>query len=373
MRQIVPFIKKEFLHIFRDPRTMMILLAMPIVQIVLFGFAISTEVKNSRLAVYDPAKEVATQQIIDRLDASEYFTLVHYLDSPSQIDQLMRRSKINMAVVFPHDFATNPCVQIVVDGSDPNTATIATNYAIAIINSHTAATSSPSNIAAASAPQFSHNSALPITANITFLYNPSMKSSYNFVPGVMGLILMLICAMMTSISIVREKERGTLEVLLVSPIHPLVIILAKVIPYFALSVFNLGTILLLAVFVLGVPISGSLVWLLIFSLIFIFVALALGLLISTIVETQVAAMLISGMVLMMPTVMLSGMMFPVENMPLPLQVISCALPARWYIDGVRKLMIQGAEIRFAIRELLILSAMAAVLIAVSLKKFKIRL
>ena len=212
-----------------------------------------------------------------------------------------------------------------------------------------------------------------IVPDVKLLYNPQMKSTYNFVPGVMGLILMLICAMMTSISIVREKETGTMEILLVSPVRPLFVILSKAVPYFVLSFINLITILLLSVYVLHVPVAGSLFWLIIVSLLFIFVSLALGLLISSVTRTQVAAMLASGLILMMPTMILSGMIFPIESMPLVLQVISDVLPARWYIQAVRKLMIEGVDVAFVVKEIIILAFMAIVLITISFKKFKNRL
>lgn len=354
MKQFFSFVHKEFLHIFRDRRTMLILLAMPIILILLFGFAISTEVKNVRVVIYDPSKTTETQQIIDKIEASEYFTIVSDIDNPSRADELFRSGEIDMALVFGSDFAKTPSIQIIADASDPNTANIATAYASAIAMSVGGGGST-------------------MIDNSTFLYNPSQQSSYNFVPGIMGMILMLICAMMTSISIVREKELGTMEVLLVSPVHPFMMIVAKLVPYLALSVVNLVTILLVSLYILGVPIVGSLLWLTLFSILFVFVTLALGLLISTIAHSQVIAMLISGMVLMMPTVLLSGMMFPVDNMPLPLQWFSSTLPARWYIDGVKKLMIQGAGVEFVIKEFVILAGMALVLIGVSLKKFKIRL
>jgi ABC-2 type transport system permease protein len=212
-----------------------------------------------------------------------------------------------------------------------------------------------------------------IAPEVKMLYNPQLKSAYNFVPGVMGMILILICAMMTSIAIVREKEMGTMEVLLSSPLKPIYIILAKAVPYFTLSILNLTTILLLAVFVFAVPVSGSLFWLILLSLLFIFLALSLGLLISTLVSSQMAAMLISGMALMVPIMLLSGLIFPIESMPPVLQWISTLIPARWYIEAVRKLMIQGAEVQYVVREFLILTAMATGLILISLRNFKTRL
>ncbi len=368
MKQFLAFVKKEFYHIFRDTRTMLILLGMPIVQIILFGFAITTEVKNIRVAVYDLSKDMTTTQIIQRIGANPYFTLVADLSSPDQIDELMKSGKISMAILFDTDFHANllhtgeAAVQLIVDATDPNQATTMTNYVTSILAQYQQEAATGSS-----------GGGLVINAQTRMLYNPQMEGAYNFVPGVMGLILMLICAMMTSIAIVREKEKGSMEVLLASPVKPIFIIISKAVPYFILSVVNLITVLLLSVFVLKVPVAGSLVLILLGSFLFILVALLLGLLISNVVETQVAAMLISGMGLMMPTMLLSGMMFPIESMPAILQWISTVIPARWYIEMIRKLMIQGVEGIYVVKEFLILSVMALVLLVVSLKTFKIRL
>lgn len=366
MRQFIAFVKKEFYHIFRDRRTMLILLGMPVVQIILFGFAISTEVRNVRLAVLDPSNDMVTRKIIDRLDASEYFTVTARFHSPQEMEAAFLKSEVDMAIVFGERFmdglyAGDARVQLIVDATDPNMSTSQVNYATGII-SMVGQEMLPPNVSVAR-----------LTPDIKLLYNPQMKSAYNFVPGVMGLILMLICAMMTSISIVREKETGTMEVLLVSPVKPLFIILAKAVPYFVLSFVNLITILLLSVYVLHVPVAGSLFWLIVVSLLFIFVSLALGLLISTVTRTQVAAMLVSGLMLMMPTMLLSGMIFPIESMPVILQGISTVIPARWYIQVVRKLMIEGVDISLVLTEISILTVMAVFLITVSFKKFKNRL
>ena len=343
---------------------MLILLGMPVVQIILFGFAITTEVKNVRVAILDPSNDVVTRRIIDRLDASEYFSVTTNLNTPDEVEKSFRRGDIDLAVIFSEQFANHvytgdACVQLVADATDPNTATTQTGYAANIISS----------AGREMLPEGMQVST--IVPEVKLLYNPQMKSAYNFVPGVMGLILMLICAMMTSISIVREKETGTMEILLVSPVKPLFIILAKAVPYFVLSFVNLTTILLLSVYVLDVPVAGSLFWLIVVSLLFIFVAL--GLLISSVTRTQVAAMLASGLILMMPTMLLSGMIFPIESMPLLLQGISAVLPARWYIQAVRKLMIEGVDISLVLTEVSILAVMAVALITISFKKFKNRL
>lgn len=367
MKQFLSFVKKEFFHIFRDVRTILILLGMPIVQIILFGFAISTEVKNAQIAVYDLSKDISTQQIIQKLQTNEYFTLVEYLSNPDRIDQIMKEGKASMILVFDSNFHTNmlhtgeASVQIIVDATDPNQASTMTNYATSILNQYQQELSTQ------------QRTGLRIVPQIRMLYNPQMEGAYNFVPGVMGLILMLICAMMTSIAIVREKEKGSMEILLASPIKPMFIIISKAIPYFTLSVVNLITILLLSVFVLKVPVAGSLILIFFASFLFILVALLLGLLISNLVDTQVAAMLISGMGLLMPTMLLSGMMFPIESMPAILQWISSIMPARWYIQIIKKLMIQGVDGIYVMKEFLILLGMILCLLAASLKTFKVRL
>ena len=361
MKQFWAFIKIEFFHIFRDRRTMLILLGMPVLQIILFGFAITTELNHSRVAVLDPSKDAVTTRITERIDENRYFSVVKELSSASDIETVFRHDEADIVVAFTPDFDANLStgeagIQLVVDATDPNTGNMMAGYVQGIVGQ-----------ALQSGTQSS-----PIVQT-HLLFNPQMKSAYNFVPGVMGLILMLICAMMTSISIVREKETGTMEVLLVSPIRPIFIILAKAVPYLVLSCVNLATILLLSVYVLHVPVEGSLWTLSFLSLLLIAVALSLGLLISCAVQNQVAAMIVSGMGLMMPVMLLSGMIFPIESMPAVLQWISNIIPARWYIQAVKKVMIEGLGMAAVWHEALILSGMAALLIGLSLKKFKERL
>ena len=361
MKQFWAFIKIEFFHIFRDRRTMLILLGMPVLQIILFGFAITTELNHSRVAVLDPSKDAVTTRITERIDENRYFSVVKELSSASDIETVFRHDEADIVVAFTPDFDANLStgeagIQLGVDATDPNTGNMMAGYVQGIVGQ-----------ALQSGTQSS-----PIVQT-HLLFNPQMKSAYNFVPGVMGLILMLICAMMTSISIVREKETGTMEVLLVSPIRPIFIILAKAVPYLVLSCVNLATILLLSVYVLHVPVEGSLWTLSFLSLLLIAVALSLGLLISCVVQNQVAAMIVSGMGLMMPVMLLSGMIFPIESMPAVLQWISNIIPARWYIQAVKKVMIEGLGMAAVWHEALILSGMAALLIGLSLKKFKERL
>jgi len=355
MKQFWSFVIKEAKHILRDKRTMLILFGMPVVMMLLFGFAITTDVKNVRTVVVTSQMDHETRQAVERLAQSEYFTIVATAGTPREAERMIRSQKADMAVVFASDFASKKSgLQLIVDGSDPNMAQQWATFATAVLTS-----------AVANSSFFILHSSL--------LYNPQMKSAYNFVPAIMGMLLMLICAMMTSISIVREKERGTMEVLLVSPVRPLMVIVAKAVPYLVLAFVILIVILLMARYVLGVPLAGSLFWIVMVSILYILLALSLGLLISNVAQTQLVALLLSAMVLLMPVVMLSGMMFPVESMPQVLQWIAAVVPPRYYIEAMRKLMIMGVGIGDVMKEVIVLAAMTAALLAVSLKKFNVRL
>ena len=351
MKQFLSFVIKEAKHILRDKRTMLILFGMPVVLMFIFGFAITTDVKNVRTVVVTSQMDHLTQQAIERLSVSEYFIITKTVSTPSEAEYLIRSQKADMAVVFASDFASKKNgIQFIVDGSDPNMSQQWVTYAL-----QTIANSSP------------------FTLHSSLLYNPQMKSAYNFVPAIMGMLLMLVCAMMTSISIVREKERGTMEVLLVSPIRPLMVIIAKAVPYLVLAFCILIVILLMARFVMGVPLAGSLFWIIAVSTLYILLALSLGLLISNIAETQLVALLMSAMMLLVPVVMLSGMLFPVESMPRVLQWLAAVIPPRYYIQAMRKLMIMGVGIADVMQEVVILFAMTAFFLTIALKKFNVRL
>lgn len=346
MKQFKSFIIKEARHILRDKRTMLILFGMPVVMMLLFGFAISTDVRNVRTAVVLSHVDHQTHKMVERLGANEYFDILYKVDNSAAAEQLIRHQKADVAIVFDR----NNAIQVITDGADPNMAQVYANYATMILQS-------------------SNTSVM----TQKLLFNPQMRSCYNFVPGIMGMLLMLICAMMTSISIVREKERGTMEVLLVSPVRPLMIIIAKAVPYLVLAFVILCTILFISKYLLLVPISGSLFWIFLVSCIYIIVALSLGLLISTVAKTQLVALLTSAMMLLMPSILLSGMMFPVESMPDILQYISAIMPPRYYISAMRKLMIMGVGIDKVMHEVLVLSLMATVLLSAALLKFRNRL
>jgi len=367
MKQFSIFVKKECLHIWRDRRTLFILIWMPVVQIVIYGFALTNEVKNAKIAIFDQSKDDATVAITHEIAASRYFNLVKNLYSYKDIEATFRQGKIRLAVVFPKGFQndllhTNHAqIQLIADASDPNTANTLSNYATAIINDYQ--------------QTLTKDEKMPYTINteLRMLYNPELKGAYNFVPGVMALVLMLVCAMMTSIAIVREKELGTMEVILVSPLRPFWIIIAKTIPYLFVSMLNIACILLLCVYVLDVPVVGSLGLLIGESILFTITSLSIGILISNGAKTQQTAMFTSMMSLFLPTLLFSGFLFPVENMPLPLQIISNVVPAKWYYIIVKAVMIKGLGFMAIWKETLILIGMTLVLLFVSISKFKIRL
>jgi ABC-2 type transport system permease protein len=365
--QFFAFVKKEFYHISRDKRTMFILLGMPVVQIVIFGFALTNEVKNANIAILDNSKDAATTSLTAELDASRYFALERNIVSYREIEEEFKKGKIKLAVVFPQHFDDDlqhfnkAQVQLIADAADPNTASQLTNYATSIINDYQ--------------NRITHDKKLPYTINteMRMLYNPQLKGAFNFVPGVMAMVLLLVCTMMTAITIVKEKEMGTMEIMLVSPMRPQLVVFAKAVPYLLLSIVNISTILLLSVFVLEVPINGSIVLLVFESILFTLVSLSLGLLISSGSGSQQTAMFISLVGMFLPTVMLSGFMFPVENMPLPLRIVSNVVPAKWYYNIVKSVMIKGVGLEVIWKETLILAGMMLFFLTMAIKRFKIRL
>lgn len=367
MKQFLSFVRKEFFHVLRDRKTLFILFGMPIVQITLFGFALTNELKNSKIIVVDNAKDEASQALIAKFEASRYFEIEKAPLSHREILGQFRDGKIKAAVIFPDGFNNelmhthHAQLQIITDASDPNTATTLTNYATTIIRDY----------------QQTLNENRPVLYQVKpetrMLYNPQLKGAHNFVPGVMAMVLMLICVMMTAIAIVKEKELGTMEILLVSPFRPIMVILSKAVPYFILSLVNLATILLLSVFAMDLPIKGSLLLLVAESALFIVCCLTLGILISINTASQQVAMLVSLVGMLMPTMIFSGFMFPIENMPEALQVISNAVPSKWYYIIVKNVMIKGLGFSAVWKETAILLGITLLLLLVSLRKFKVRL
>jgi ABC-2 type transport system permease protein len=367
MKRFIGFIKKEFYHIFRDKRSLFILFGMPIAQILLFGFAITNEINNVDIAILDHSKDANTQEIIDKISASKYFIINQLITNEKDIEAVFKEGKVKAILTFEKDFSqklikeNKATVQIITDATDPNTANTISNYVNAILQNYQKDLNKNTTIAYQIIPQ------------TRMAYNPEIKSVFMFVPGVMTIILMLVSAMMTSISITREKELGTMEILLVSPLKPLHVIIGKVIPYIFLSVINATVIILLALFVFKMPVQGSLFLLALESVLFIITALALGILISTISATQQTAMMISLMGLMLPVILLSGFIFPISSMPVPLQIISNIIPAKWFIIIIKGIMLKGVGLQFLWKETLILLGMTLFFIGLSVKKYKIRL
>lgn len=367
MKRFIGFIKKEFYHIFRDRRSLFILFGMPIAQILLFGFAITNEINNVDIAILDHSKDATTEEIINKIAASEYFSIKQIIEKESDIESIFKKGKVKAVLNFEKDFSKNlirdnkTSIQIITDATDPNTANTITNFVGAIIQKYQKGLNKDISIA------------YQIIPESRMVYNPELKSVYMFVPGVMTIILMLVSAMMTSISITREKELGTMEILLVSPLKPFQVIIGKVFPYIFLSIINAVVIVMLSIFIFKMPVEGSLLLLALESILFIISALALGILISTISATQQSAMMISLMGLMLPVILLSGFIFPISSMPIPLQVISNIIPAKWFIIIIKGIMLKGVGIQFIWKETLILLGMTVFFIALSVKKYKIRL
>ncbi len=367
MKQLRSFIRKEFYHIFRDVRTMLILFGIPVTQLLIFGTVIKNEISNVPVAIYDQSKDEITAEMTTKLLSSGYFLLHQNLESTAGIDEIFKKGRVKQVIIFENDFGQKlqrdgtARIQLVADASDPNMARLVTSYTKGIINDYI--------------QKMHPNAQMPVQLKpeVRMYFNEEMKSAYQFVPGTMALILMLVSALMTSISITREKESGTMEVLLASPLRPIQIITGKVLPYLLLSVANAFIIVVTGRLVFGVPVTGSFILLMLETILFITMALCLGIVISTLAKTQMVAMFISLVALMLPTIILSGFIFPIENMPEVLQWLSRIMPARYFITIIRSIMLKGTGILYIWQETLILVFMTMVFVAVSVKKFKVRL
>lgn len=367
MKRFRGFVIKEFYHIFRDKRTLLILFAMPALQMLLFGYVITNEVKDARIAIFDQSKDEVTRRISDKIASSGYFIIAENIYSESEISSAFLKGDIKEVVVFESNFSEklkkegNASVHLIADASDANTANLIVNYTSAIINDY----------------MVKENEQLAIPMKIItqsrMLYNAELKGVYMFVPGTMAMILILICALLTSVTIVREKENGTMEVLLVSPLKPVQIIIGKVTPYVILSLVNATTILLMSNFVFGLPIQGSVALLMGESILFILLSLSLGIFISTSTGSQQVAMMLSMIALMLPAILLSGFIFPIENMPVWLQWICKINPSTYFIIIIKNIMLKGTGFLSVWKETLILAGFTLLFIILSIRKFKIRL
>jgi ABC-2 type transport system permease protein len=366
MRQFISFVIKEFQHIFRDKKTLLVLFGIPVMQILIFGFVITNDFKNIGIAVMDESGDEKSQALINRIFSSGYFQDRGYIYSTDQIAPTFQSGKVKAVLVIGPSFyrkamsSGSPRIQIITDASDPNLANTIVNYLSGIIR----------EFASDLNPTFKK---IGIEDQTRMIYNENLKGAFMFVPGTIALILMLISALLTSISVTREKEQGTMEVILVSPLKPSLIITGKVFPYVLLAFANGVLILLLSYFVFGVPVNGSLALLLGALLLYITLALSIGIFFSTLAKTQQIAMFLSLFALMLPTILLSGFIFPIENMPWPLQWLSHIFPPRWFISIIKDIMLKGNGLAYIWDEALILAGMTVFFLTVSIKKFKIRL
>ncbi len=368
MKRFMAFVTKEFLHIFRDYRTLIILFGIPAAQILIFGYAVRTDLKDAGIAVLDNARDEVSTELIRKIEASEFFYIKKKLDSFDQIDATFKKGEIKAAIIFPPNMAADlkregkVTVSIIADGSEPNTASLVTAYATGIISDYS---SSLTNELTTAMPV--------IRPEVRMFFNPNLESHFMFVPGVITLILILITALMTSVTIVREKEFGTMEVLLVSPLKSWQIIVGKVAPYFFLSLINVIVILLLAWFVFGLPVRGSIALLTAECMLYILLGLAIGILISASVNKMENAMFISFLALLLPSLLLSGFIYPIENMPKIYDYVSMILPPRWFVEIIRSIMIKGAGFSYVWKETLILAVMTVFFFVLSSRKLKVRL
>jgi ABC-2 type transport system permease protein len=367
MKRFLGFVKKEFLHIFRDGKTLIILFGLPVVMIIVFGYVVTMDIHDVDVGIWDRSGDTETRRATHKIFSSGYFQPAAYLEREEEIGELFRKGEAKVVVIFEEDFEKRlrtekrAAIRLVTDASDANSAQLIQNYLQGVLMNHFLSMNADVQ--------------LPWTVELKtrMYYNQELKGVYMFVPGLMALILMLISALMTSVTITREKEFGTMELLLASPLKPREIILGKVTPYLVLSLVNALTIILLGLLVFQVPLVGS-IWLLLAEcMLYICLALSLGVLISTNAKTQQIAMVISLLGLMLPTILLSGFIFPIDNMPKILQVLSSIMPARYFIVIIKNIMLKGTGMAFIWKETLILAAMTLFFIVAATRRFQTRL
>lgn len=363
---LLAFVRKEARHLLRDRQTLLILLLLPLAQVLLFGFAVRTDIRDVRVAVVAPAPDAAAAALRARLAHGGRFTLLPPVGDDGALASLFRRGAVDVGILLEPGLADRlgegrPAeVLVVADASDPNTGTTMQSYALAVLRDWRAALGAPGD-------------GVRIETRTRMRFNPTLESVNLFVPGLIALILTLVTTLMTALSLSREKERGTFEVLLVSPLHPWQIIVGKVIPYLGLAMANVVTVLLAARLVFDVPFRGSVPLLLAASVLFALVGLSVGVLIATVTSSQLAAMLAALGGTMLPNTMLSGLIFPIASMPAPLQWLSHVIPARWFIDIVRGIMLKGAGVEVLWPQLLVLGVMLALLLGTAIRRMPVRL
>ncbi len=368
MSALIGLLRKEVYHILRDRRTLAVIILLPVVQVVLFGYSIRTDVRDVKLAVVDPAPDHATLELRNRFAAAGVFKIVAVLPSTNDLEPLFQRGDAQQAIVFQPGFAeqlgsgTPAPILLISDATEPNTGNARQMFARAVLDAY-------EREVAGSGP----TRTLRIVPQVRMRFNPTRESSNLFVPGLMAMVLTIISALMTALSLTREKETGTMEALLVSPLQPRQIIIGKVAPYLVIGFISVLLVLLEARLVFHVPMEGSITLLLAEGLLFILVSLALGILISARTSSQRVAMMAALVGTMLPNQLLSGFVFPIESLPRVLQWVSAIVPARWFVAIARGIMLKGVGLGFLWRETLILAAMALVLLAMSARSFHVRL
>ena len=366
MKALLGLLRKEVYHILRDRRTLVVIVALPVLQVIIFGYAIRTDVDHVRLAIVDPAPDSVTLAMRARFGAARVFETVAVVPRIDQLEDLFRRGAAQGAVVFEAGFAERLArglpagLLIIADATEPNTGSIVAAYATAVVQGYEQDSLPPS-------------AAVRIVSSVPMRFNPTRESSNLFVPGLMAFVLTIISSLMTAISLTREKETGTMEALLVSPLRPWQIILGKVAPYLVVGFASVAGVILEARLVFHVPLRGSLTLLLFEGLLFILVSLSLGILISARTSSQRVAMMGALVGTMLPTMLLSGFIFPIESMPWPLRAISVIVPARWFVLVARSIMLKGVGFAYLWQPTLVLLAMALVLLTASTRAFHERL
>jgi len=352
--------RKECYHIIYDFRTLFIIFLLPIIQLIMLGYALNLEIKLVDLAVLDFAQSPESDRLIEYFEGSRFFHPIPYVGSVSAIEDLFQSHRAHAAMVIPPDFSqqlhreTGISVQFLIDASDANRATLIQNYCSQIIT----------NFNRDHGMSFSNLFDL----RTTVFFNPDQKSAYFFVPGIIAMILMMISTLLTSITIAREKESGTMEQILVSPIQSQEIILGKVLPYIALAIIEATCILLLGLIIFKVPFRGSVILLLILTTLYIITALSLGLMISTRAKTQQVAMMMAIILTLLPTLMLSGLIFPIASMPSLLQWITYFIPARYYLLIIRGIMLKGSGLFQLIKPILFLGLLTFFLLTAAIRR-----
>ncbi|MDI6807935.1 MAG: ABC transporter permease [Candidatus Eisenbacteria bacterium] len=365
-RRIKPIVVKEFRQVARDKRTLGVLLFIPAFMLVMFGYALNFDVKHIPMAVYDEDRSKTSRDFASSFVHSEYFDLKYHLKSTREIDDLMGDEKIKVALVIPRDFSKqllagrDAVVQVIIDGANSNTASTAVGYVSAVVQSYS------TNILTSSLLRIGHAGfSMPIDYRPRVWYNPELKSEKFLVPGLIAFILMVIAVISTSLSVVRETERGTMEQIVVSPIKPTEFIIGKTIPYVVISLLATVAILAAGSVLFGVSVKGSYILLFVVTLVFLMAGLGLGLLISTIAETQQLAFMLAVIMTMLPTFILSGFVFPIRNMPIPIQAITYLVPARYFLAALRGIVLKGVGLPELWSQLVFLLVFAALAIGAS--------